>query len=52
MGFESFWQGLITVGIITLIWVSVLTVFMISFAIGGEHMRRQRTEDPDDDWYK
>ena len=38
--------------IILLLWMGILALFMVIFAITGEHIRRQRTEDPDDDWFK
>ena len=45
-------QALLTTGIITAIWMGVIVLFLTGFAITGEHFRRQRTEDPDDDWFK
>jgi hypothetical protein len=45
-------QAVLVVGLLLLVWFAAFAFFMVSFAIGGEHMRRQRTDDPDDDWYK
>lgn len=53
MGFDNVWvQSFLTVGIVLLVWFGALAFFFIAFAIMGEHIRRQRTDDPDDDWFK
>ena len=53
MGVDNAWvSGLLTAGLVALVWMGVIVLFLTGFAITGEHFRRQRTEDPDDDWFK